>query len=182
MLVRLLGPVDWGGWRLSRGWCCRLTRGQVMSSDWLLEHLGPGGSPDSGLRAMRFHVSQLRKEIGDVASIETRPGGYRLDVPRDSVDAALFEDRARAARLESDDERAAVLCSDALALWRGEPFLDAAPCPTLDDEAVRLENLRLTVVEEAFERRLAAGSGGELIADLSQLVNEQPGAKRCGLR
>ena len=66
------------------------------------------------------------------------------------------------------------LCVAALELWRGAPFGDAAECSTLDDEAARLEELRVALVEHAHVRRLAAGAGGELIADLSQLVKEHP--------
>ena len=61
-----------------------------------------------------------------------------------------------------------------LILWRGAPFGDAAECSTLDDEAARLEELRVAVIEHAHVRRLAAGAGSELIADLSQLVKEYP--------
>ena len=95
-----------------------------------------------------------------------------LDVPAASVDALVFEVLAREARIEVDDVRSSALCSEALGLWRGVPFVDAAGCSTLDNEAGRLEELRLTVVELFYVRRLAAGAGGELIADLSQLVNQ----------
>ncbi len=126
------------------------------------------------MRALRFHVSRLRREVGDVVPIATRPGGYRLDVSRDAVDALVFEDSARRRAHEPDDARAAALCVATLGLWRGEPFIDAARCPTLDDEALRLEELRVGVIEHEQARRLAAGAGGELIAGLAQLVSEHP--------
>jgi DNA-binding SARP family transcriptional activator len=59
--------------------------GQVLAPDWLMEHMWGEGPPDSGLRALRFHISRLRKEIGAGVPIETRPGGYVLGVARDSV-------------------------------------------------------------------------------------------------
>jgi DNA-binding SARP family transcriptional activator len=95
-------------------------------------------------------------------------------VSRTEVDALSFEDQARQARAEIDDAQAAGLCAAALVLWRGLPFGDAAECSMLDDEAARLEELRIAVVEHAHVRRLAAGAGVELIADLSQLVKEHP--------
>jgi Bacterial transcriptional activator domain len=95
-------------------------------------------------------------------------------VSRAAVDALIFDDRARQARAEIDDEQASVTCVATLDLWRGAPFGDAAECSTLDDEAARLEELRVAVIEHAHVRRLAAGAGSELIADLSRLVKEYP--------
>ena len=145
-LVRVLGPVDvlgddgvvrQSGSALRRTLLALLAlhRGEVLSPDWLLEHVWGEEQPDSGVRALRFHVSQLRKDVGTVVSIETRPGGYRLDVPAASVDALVFEVLAREARIEVDDVRSSALCSEALGLWRGVPFVDAAGCSTLDNEA-----------------------------------------------
>ena len=185
LLVRLLGSVDVVGddgsvrhsvsaLRRTLMALLAIRPGWVVAPDWLLEHVWGDEQPDSGLRALRFHVSQLRKELGDAVSIETKPGGYRLVVARDSVDALIFEEQTRVARSETDDERAADVCAAALELWRGAPFGDAAGCATLDDEAARLEELRVTIIEHLYVRRLAAGAGGELIADLSRLVQEHP--------
>ena len=184
-VVRVLGPVDvvaddgsarGSGSALRRTLLALLAThcGEVLSPGWLMEHLWGDDQPDSGVRALRFHVSQLRKECGELAPIETRPGGYQLDLPASRIDAGLFEQLARQARLESDHARSVELCDEALALWRGEPFVDAAPCPKLDHEAGRLDELRLTVIESLFARRLASGSSGELVSDLSQLVDQHP--------
>ena len=185
LLIRLLGPVDvvgddgsvrHSGSALRRTLLSLLALhpGQVLASGWLMEHLWADDQPDSGLRALRFHVSQLRKEIGATVPIDTRPGGYGLGVSRAAVDALIFDDQARQARTEVDDEQAAAMCSAALGLWRGAPFGDAADCSTLEHEAARLEELRIAVIEHAHARRLAAGAGSELIADLSRLVKEHP--------
>ena len=39
--------------------------GEVLSADWLLEHAWGGEPPESGLRALRFHISRLRRELGE---------------------------------------------------------------------------------------------------------------------
>ena len=91
--IRLLGPVDvvgddgsvrHSGSALRRTLLSLLALhpGQVLAPDWLMEHMWGEDQPDSGLRALRFHVSQLRKEIGGIVPIDTRPGGYCLDVSR----------------------------------------------------------------------------------------------------
>ena len=158
-IVRVLGPVgvvaDEGsvqesGWALRRTLLALLAihRGVVLSPDWLMEHVWGDEQPDSGVRALRFHVSQLRKEC-DAAPIATRPGGYELDLPAGGVDAGIFEELARQARVEPGDLRSVELCDRALALWRGEPFVDVASCSTLEHEAGRLDELRLAVTEYA---------------------------------
>ena len=184
-VVRVLGPVDVvadDGSVLGSGSALRRTllallavhRGEVLSPDLLMEHLWGDEQPDSGVRALRFHISRLRKECGTNTPIETRPGGYQLDLPAGSVDTGMFEELAGRARAEPDDLRSVELCSQALGLWRGEAFVDVAGCPTLDHEASRLDELRLAVIEYSFVRRLAAGAAGELVSDLSQLVNQYP--------
>ena len=94
--VRLLGPVDVVddlGTVHSPGSALRRTllalfglhATKVLTADWLMENVWAGEPPESGRRALRFHISQLRKELGDGDLIETRPGGYRL------VLAAVFD-------------------------------------------------------------------------------------------
>lgn len=113
-LGRLLGPVDVVGddgtvhqsaSALRRALLALLGihAGRVLSSDWLLELIWGDEQPDSGIPALSFHISQLRKEIGAVVSIVTRPAGYQLDVSRSSVDALIFDDQAHEARAEVDD-------------------------------------------------------------------------------
>jgi DNA-binding SARP family transcriptional activator len=131
--------------------------GEVLTTDWLLEHAWGGEPPESGLPALRFHVSRLRKELGDNVVIETRPGGYRLAVTAEEVDALAIEALARSARLEADPALAANMYSDVVATWRGAPFVGAAPCAVLDNEAGRLEELRLAITEEYLQSRLDAG-------------------------
>jgi hypothetical protein len=112
--------------------------GQVMTADWLLEHAWDGVPLESGLRALRFHVSRLRNELRDGDLIETRPGGYRLALVPDHVDALAVEQLTHNARLQPSPRVAARMYEEALALWCGAPFADAAPRAHLDDEAARL--------------------------------------------
>ena len=183
-MVRLLGPVDVvtddGSERQSGSALQRtilallgLHAGQVLSPDWLMEHVWGDNRPESGATALRFHVSKLRKEIDNVVPILTRPGGYTLDVPRETVDALRLDDAVRDVRLE-EGERGAERCIDALRLWRGQPFIDAAPCEALDHEATRLEEARMTIVEHYQRCRLASGGTADLLPELRRLVAEHP--------
>jgi predicted ATPase/DNA-binding SARP family transcriptional activator len=185
VLIRLLGPVDVidddGAVHGSKSAIRRtllalfaIHAGRVLSADWLLEHVWNGAVPESGYRALRFHVSQLRRELGTLDLVETCPGGYRLRVSPGDVDTGVVESLGRAAREQADDGRAAQLCAQALASWRGEPFIDASPTSDLADEAVHLEELRLSLTELRFRRRFDAGEGAELVAELVQLTGEHP--------
>ena len=184
--IRLLGPVDvvgddgsvrHSGSALRRTLLSLLALhpGQVLAPDWLMERMWGEEPPDSGLRALRFHVSQLRKEVGASVPIETRPGGYCLDVSRTAVDALMFDDQARQARVEVDDEQAAAdVCGCARIC--GAVHRSAMP-PSVRRSMTRRRGSKScasTVIEHAHVRRLAAGAGSELIADLSQLVKEYP--------
>ena len=148
--------------------------GQVVTSDWLLEHVWDGEPPESRLRALRFHISRLRKELGDCAVVETHPGGYRLAVSAEQVDALAAEIRAKTVKREPDPSLAAEAYADVLALWRGAPFVDAAPCSVLDDEVARLAELQLAITEDYFEARLDSGAGRELVADLARATAHNP--------
>src|SRR3954467_1840849 len=185
VLVRLLGPVevtDAGGTAHPVGSALRRTllallalrAGEMVTADWLLENVWAGDPPESGLRALRFHVSRLRKELDEDGLIETRPGGYRLAISADQVDALATQRMADAARRENDPFHAAEMYGEALRMWHGEPFADAAPCAVLDDEAGRLDALRLAIIEDHFRARLDVGGGRELVADLSRATAQFP--------
>ena len=103
VLVRLLGPVDVvdsagtvhapdSALRRTLLSLLAMRPGEVVATDWLLEHAWGGEPPDSGTQALRFHISRLRKELGVGAPIETRPGGYRLAVTEADVDCSTRSD------------------------------------------------------------------------------------------
>ena len=145
----------------------------MLTADWLLEHAWGGEPPASGLRALRFHISRLRRELGN-GLIETRPGGYRLAISSEQVDALVVEAKAMTARRESDRNLAADLLAEVLGMWRGAPFVDAAPCASLDHEAGRLSELHLTITEDRFQAQLDAGAGRDLVAELLRVTTQHP--------
>ena len=182
-LVRLLGPIDVldAGNEWHSGSALRRTilallglhAGQVLSPDWLMEHVWGDDQPESGLPALRFHVSKLRKEVGDAVPIVTRPGGYQIDVGarlgrRTSLRRCGPRHPSRRRR-----QRFGTLRRSASTVG-GQPFIDAAPCEALDHEAARLEEARMTIVEHYQRCRLASGAAADLLPDLTQLVTEHP--------
>jgi hypothetical protein len=63
---------------------------------------------------------------------------------------------------------------EALALWRGRPLEDLAFEPALAGDIARLEELRLTVLENRIDADLEAGNGNGLVAELEALIVEYP--------
>src|SRR3954449_3842917 len=97
-----------------------LARGPV-SVERLAVALFGEDAPPSAVKAVRVHVSRLRKALGDPEALITAPAGYRLRVRPGELDVERFEQLVGAARA-AEPVRAAALLREALALWRGPPL------------------------------------------------------------
>src|SRR3954451_13839455 len=73
--------------------------GSAVATEELIDELWPAETPRTAAKTMQNHVLRLRRALGN-ASITTEPGGYRLDVGRDDVDASRFESLVRSAAAE----------------------------------------------------------------------------------
>ncbi|MEO6504376.1 MAG: AfsR/SARP family transcriptional regulator [Jatrophihabitantaceae bacterium] len=158
--------------------------GHVMSLSTLVASLWSRDAPPSAERTARTYMSRLRLALAPVAG-QTRPGslivttppGYLLRADPLSVDASLFEELALTGRraLSRDDPvtaRAHLL--NALRLWRGDAYGEFADIPVLRAEAIRLEELRLSAVENRLQSELRIGMGSDLVAELDGLVAAHP--------
>src|SRR5687767_9780247 len=69
-------------------------------------------APPGAIKAVQVYVSRLRRALGDGGVLQTTPGGYRLVIGPDELDAERFE-RALAAGRQAlragDPDRAAEL-------------------------------------------------------------------------
>jgi DNA-binding SARP family transcriptional activator len=146
--------------------------GRVVSVDRLLEALWAGQPPSTANASLQNFVSQLRKQLGAEA-IETRAPGYRVRLESADLDLARVRrlvDEARSADLP----RRARLLQEALAEWRGESLAELNFEPFAREEIARLNELRLTLVEERAEAELALGRHAELVEDLQSAVRANP--------
>ncbi|MFD7322882.1 BTAD domain-containing putative transcriptional regulator [Streptomyces sp. NPDC059875] len=166
---------------------------QVVPVTVLMEELWPSGPPRGARVELQSHIVDLRALIttalrGTVPSapgstwlerhtaeavLVSLPGGYRLDTGGGSNDAWQFERAAGAGyrAMEAGDlQRAARRLSDALALWRGEPYAGVAAGPHLRMEIERLETSRLSALDQWVEAQLRLGRHFEMISDLAELV------------
>ena len=150
--------------------------GEVLSTDRLVDRLWGENLPDNPANALQAVVSRLRRALGGNGVLLTRKPGYSLQVARESIDAARFEDLLRrATRLGTDDPwRASDLLTEALSLWRGSPYADLAYEDLTQQERARLEDLLVAAQEEKIAADLALGRHREALADLERLVSAHP--------
>jgi DNA-binding SARP family transcriptional activator len=175
---RILGPLEvgsngsplpLGGQRQRTLLAALLVRaGEVVSTDRLIDDVWGANPPRTAGTSLQNFVSQLRKVVGPELLV-TQPPGYVLRVDPDRVDAARFERLVREARKESPEKRADAIAT-ALSLWRGPPLADFAYDAFAQDEIRRLEELRLTALEERIDAELELGRHREVIAELETLV------------
>ncbi|MET9630381.1 tetratricopeptide repeat protein [Lentzea sp. NPDC006480] len=189
--VRVLGPfeveaggrlLDPGGPRL-RAMLALLAAyaGRPVSvATFVSELWGPQAPPDAE-RTVRTYSSRLRRGVGPLAVlIATRAPGYVLLEP-DVVDIVRFQRLAREGHAALADGTVVVArerLTSALELWRGRPFDEFDGIAALEAERIRLAGVRLGVVQDRVDADLAAGSGAELVAELSDLTAAHPGHER----
>jgi class 3 adenylate cyclase len=145
---------------------------EPVSSDRLIDEVWGPTPPKTAGASLQNYVSRLRKAIG-AELLLSQPAGYMLRVDPERFDLARFERLTAESRGAELRERAEKLRA-ALALWRGPALEDLAFEPFARDEVGRLEEARLSALEQRIDADLELGSAGELVGELEQLVGEQP--------
>jgi predicted ATPase/DNA-binding SARP family transcriptional activator len=162
-----------------------LAAGRPVPAYALIERLWPDDRPVDAANALQSLVSRLRaalRQAGVAESVlESSPAGYRLAIPPEAVDAAVFAAAARAggrALAAGDPATAARLLCDALAAWRGPALADVAEEEFAAAPAARLEELRTTAVLDRIEADLALGEAAAVTGELRELAETDPLAER----
>lgn len=194
MDFRILGPLEvWSGGRpLGLGGVKQrallavllLQAGRVVSADRLIEDLWGEQPPATATSALWVHVTRLRKALnpggagGTAGSVlVTRAPGYLLRVEPGELDLERFDRlvaEGRQALANGVPEDATHLLSQALELWRGPALADLVTEPFAQSQVVRLEELRLTAMEDRIEAELACGRHQELVAGLGAIIAAHP--------
>jgi DNA-binding SARP family transcriptional activator len=167
------GPVRLGG-RNQRALLALLllNADEVVSTDRLIDALWGDEPPRTAPTSLQNAVSQLRKLLG-ANRLVTKAPGYSLRLDGDELDV----DRARRLVAEArtrDGEDRVDLLREAERLWRGSPLAEFAYEDFAQAAIARLEELRLSVVEERIDGELALERHSELIGELEALVAEHP--------
>ena len=152
--------------------------GTQVSADSIIEAVWGDEVLSNARRNVQTYVATLRSEVGD--AIVKDSYGWRLAVEREEVDALAFEDLYETARavLESNPERASVALREALAMWRGHPYVDIDAHGALDGEIGRLIELRAAAHAARIDADLALGRDADLIGEIEALLAEHPYSER----
>jgi DNA-binding SARP family transcriptional activator len=186
-MIRVLGPIDLmtreGAKPVGSGTSRRLLAalvlgaGRAVSNDRLQWTLWEDHPPPSAANSLQTYVSRLRHVLG-TDTIVRRDHSYLLDVTRDQIDATRFEDLLIAATQLDDHEQRRRACREALALWHGDPFGDFVDDEPFRLEAIRLNELRLTIIELELESELELGHPQIVAAELESAIQEHPYRER----
>jgi DNA-binding SARP family transcriptional activator len=160
-----------------------LNANRPLSADVLADALWGEPTPARAVKRLQVAIARLRRALDrdgpgtGSTLLETVPGGYRLTVAAEQIDAEVFSSRLREGRRELErgaPARAVELLSDALELWRGPPLPEVAYRPFAQAEIRRLEEMRLTALEARIDAELQLGRHAALIGDLEALVLAHP--------
>jgi DNA-binding SARP family transcriptional activator len=160
--------------------CCCWPTGETVTVERLVEAVWDGDPPYGAVKAVRNCVSALRNRIaepcGPVVSIQATSAGYRLSLEGTRLDARDFQRQVNAARQLADAGQAADAAAGlraALALWRG-PALAGTGSRIAQDCAARLDELRMTILEDCLDLELALGRHRQAVGELQALAREWP--------
>jgi DNA-binding SARP family transcriptional activator len=189
LTISLLGPVQARadstdlalGGRRQRAVLARLAlaRGEVVSTERMVDDLWLGEPPPSATNTLQSYVSNLRRVLGaDVegrSSIERVGDGYRLAVEPGTLLTETFERLLDHSRRPGAPvaERLAELDA-ALALWHGPAIADFVDEPWAQGDATRLDDLRLAAIEDRFEALLQLGRHAAIVGDLDVASAQHP--------
>ena len=176
MHARILGSfrLEEGGQRIPLGGFRQravlvsllLHANEVVPSEQLLMDLWGEDSPRSAANSLQAAISRLRRVLPP-DRLMTRAPGYVLRVFPEELDVSQFEElvtEGRDALTAGAPEQAARTLRQALSLWQGPALADFRYEPFAQAEIVRLEELRLTCLEERVEADLARALTSVLVA------------------
>ncbi|MEV4840720.1 BTAD domain-containing putative transcriptional regulator [Nonomuraea sp. NPDC049486] len=160
--------------------CLLAGDGQVVAADRLIGNLWGPEPPGNPLGALRAKASQLRRALDEAEPgarelIVTRSPGYLVD---GDTDARRFREAAGRAGASRDPRERAALLAEALSWWRGPAFAGFPGEPLVRGAAARLEEQRLTALEDYADVRLALGQDSSQIGELAELAAQHPTRER----
>lgn len=157
-----------------------LNLGQHVEHGYLVDAMWANSPPASAATQVHGVVYRLRKRLAAAGVPEhfivTESASYRARVDPHRVDMWEFrrlrgEARAAASRGEAGEARLSYRA--ALGLWYGTAFAGVDSLP-LRQAAAALDEERVRTLEECIEVELRLGGAGELVPELTGLVQQYP--------
>ena len=161
-----------------------LHAGEPVASERIVDELWGDYPPRTAATVVQGLVSRLRRSLeperarGESSELlQTVWNGYRLTVAPESVDANRFKRLLDSARDSAAEVRSATL-ADALSLWRGPALADFRYEPFAQRAIAALEELKVQAIEDRIEAELSLRRGGDLVAELEEVIAANPFRER----
>ncbi|MEU9238544.1 AfsR/SARP family transcriptional regulator [Streptomyces sp. NPDC048385] len=164
-----------------------LQSNRFVSASSLSRELWGDAPPKTSGATLQAYIAQVRRFLAKVSGMPvgrimkdvlvTESGGYSLRVGTPELDLASFEERVREGRAalgEGHAETALVLLRQALELFEGLVLENIPHGSVVEIQVRRIEQLRLSVIEQCHELNLRMGRHHEVIGALSEIVEENP--------
>jgi DNA-binding SARP family transcriptional activator len=162
-----------------------LSAGQVVPVSTLMEEIWGERPPRSAAATLQTYILQLRRRISSAVGgrlrarevLATAHHGYLLDVDPGAVDAQEFErlvGLGRTALQAGELVQSSRSFARALRLWRGPALVDVQAGPLLEIEVLRLDEARLSVLEQRLGVELRLGGEAESLGELVELAARYP--------
>jgi predicted ATPase/DNA-binding SARP family transcriptional activator len=157
--------------------------GQPVPDDQLTEAVWGADTPARAATTLQVCVSRLRQALGVEARqlLQRTSSGYALRLDPDATDAAQFTLAVYEGRRHLAEDRPAAalrVLTEALALWRGEPYADLPSSNLVAAARAQLTELREVAFEERAAARLALGDAARAVSELSAAVTASPYRER----
>ncbi|HET9382655.1 MAG TPA: AfsR/SARP family transcriptional regulator [Streptomyces sp.] len=156
--------------------------GTTVSADYLLRAVWDTEPPATARAALQSCVLRLRRIFAKYGiandTIEAVPGGYRMRMDTETLDLLHFRELVRSAGAAADIDTEADVLREALALWHGPVLANVSSQRLHRDEAPRLTEQRLRVLERLCDIDLARGRCHEVLAEVWDAARHHPERER----
>jgi len=153
-----------------------LARGKTVSDERLSTLLWGWEPPATRNAQLYTYVSRLRKHLGPAIELVRDPPGYLIRTGSARLDLVEFEQFARIGREALAQRRyhdSARYLRAALRLWRGTALANVTEHLAAAEQP-RLDEMRLTVLQDRIETEMALGRHHQLVPELVGLVSQHP--------
>jgi SARP family transcriptional regulator, regulator of embCAB operon len=160
---------------------------KTVTKDQLCHELWGDNAPLNVDNALQALIMRLRKtlkknfgEQGVAHKLLTKPTGYCLDIGKYEVDAHLFDKLANEARavMRTNQRCALSLLDQALGLWKGSPLQGVIDGPISRSVTLRLEDRRLSALEDRLHLVSSLGAPSNVISELKAAAHMHPWRER----
>jgi DNA-binding SARP family transcriptional activator len=152
-----------------------LAEGRTVTAGRLIDALWP--TEPSGRQALQSHVSRLRGQLGAAADrLQTRTGGYRLELAAGELDLVEAQALLVAARPEmaTDPAGALVRLRRAYGLWRGPMLPDLTDLVPIATAVTACAQLQREVTDALIATAIAAAEAESVLGLAAESVATDP--------